>query len=54
LPVVPPSAVLEQRPEYLLVLAWNFFDEIARQLQAYAQGGGKFVLPVPEPRIAGG
>ena len=52
LPVVPPSAVMERRPDYLLVLAWNFFDEIARQLEAYARGGGRFVLPVPEPRVA--
>jgi hypothetical protein len=54
LPVVPASAVMERRPEYLLVLAWNFFDEIARQLDAYAQAGGRFVLPVPEPRLAAG
>ncbi|HVE85077.1 MAG TPA: class I SAM-dependent methyltransferase [Myxococcales bacterium] len=54
LPVVPPQAVMERRPEYLLVLAWNFFDEIARQLDAYERGGGKFVLPVPKPQVTPG
>jgi len=54
LPVAPPSAVMERRPDYLLVLAWNFFEEIARQLEPYARAGGRFVLPVPEPRLAAG
>jgi novobiocin biosynthesis protein NovU/D-mycarose 3-C-methyltransferase len=51
LPVVGPEQVLARRPDYLLVLAWNFFDEIATQLAEYARAGGKFVLPVPEPIV---
>ena len=43
--------VLEEKPAHLLVLAWNFFDEIVKQLDAYKQGGGKFVVPVPAPRV---
>ncbi len=54
LPVVKAEHVLEAKPDYLLVLAWNFFDEIARQLAAYEKGGGQFVLPVPTPRIQKG
>ena len=38
----------------LLVLAWNFYDEIRRQLEAYGRAGGRFMLPVPEPRIDDG
>jgi hypothetical protein len=52
LPVVGPEKVLAEQPAHLLVLAWNFYDEIARQLEGYARAGGKFVLPVPTPRIA--
>jgi hypothetical protein len=51
LPVVAPQHVLDERPEYLLVLAWNFVDEIERQLSTYADTGGRFVVPVPEPRL---
>jgi hypothetical protein len=51
LPVVPAEEVQKRRPDYLLVLAWNFYDEIRRQQAAYAKAGGKFVLPVPKPKV---
>jgi hypothetical protein len=51
LPVVGPERVLAEKPAHLLVLAWNFIDEIEKQLDAYKQAGGKFVVPVPAPKI---
>jgi novobiocin biosynthesis protein NovU/D-mycarose 3-C-methyltransferase len=51
LPVVGPERVLAERPDFLLVLAWNLFDEIAEQQAAYRRAGGTFVVPVPEPTI---
>ena len=51
LPVVSPSAILEERPEYVLILAWNFANEIIRQLSEYRNAGGKFIVPLPEPGI---
>ncbi len=51
LPVVGPDRVLQDKPTHLLVLAWNFFDEIVRQLDGYRQAGGKFVVPVPAPQV---
>jgi SAM-dependent methyltransferase len=51
LPIVDPSELLERRPDYLLLLAWNFADEIMAQQAAYAAGGGRFIVPVPEPRV---
>lgn len=54
IPVVAPDQVLAQKPDYLVVLAWNFFDEIARQLADYERAGGKFILPLPEPRVVAG
>ncbi len=52
LPVVAPERVIAERPAHLVVLAWNFLDEIRAQLHAYEAGGGRFVVPVPRPRVA--
>ena len=51
IPVLPVEAIMERRPDYLLVLPWNFADEIMRQQRAYADAGGRFILPIPTPRI---
>lgn len=53
IPIHGPEIIAEQRPDYLLVLAWNFFDEIREQLSDYEASGGKFIVPLPYPRIVG-
>lgn len=52
IPVLAPEQIQAKKPDYLVVLAWNFFDEIKRQQHAFSTTGGKFVLPLPTPQIA--
>lgn len=52
-PVVPPDRILADQPDYLLILAWNFADEIMQQQAAYRARGGQFILPVPEVSVIG-
>ena len=51
LPVYDVSRILSDRPDYVLILAWNFSDEIIRQQSAYHKSGGHFIIPVPSPKI---
>jgi SAM-dependent methyltransferase len=51
IPIFDDNKLIEKMPNYALILAWNFANEIMQNLSEYRQKGGKFIIPIPEPKI---
>lgn len=51
LPIRAPKALIDESPTHVVLLTWNFADEILEQQAAYRKQGGRFIIPVPEPQI---
>jgi 2-polyprenyl-3-methyl-5-hydroxy-6-metoxy-1,4-benzoquinol methylase len=51
IPIYGPEKIDEARPDYVLILPWNFKDEVIRQMARIRDWGGKFVVPIPETRV---
>jgi hypothetical protein len=51
IPIYSPDRIRETRPDYVLILPWNFKEEIIGQLDYIREWGGRFIVPIPEPKV---
>jgi SAM-dependent methyltransferase len=51
IPVLPAQALYERKPDYALVLAWNFAPSIMAKHKAFSEAGGRFVVPLPRVEV---
>jgi SAM-dependent methyltransferase len=51
--ISPPERIMQEMPDYVLLLAWNVKDEIVEQEAEYLERGGRFIVPIPRPVVLG-
>ena len=51
IPILHPDAIREARPDFVLILPWNFKDEIVAQLAYIREWGGRCVVPIPRVQV---
>ena len=51
IPVLPPEALIEARPDYVMILPWNIAEEVMSGMGIIREWGGQFVVPIPLTRI---
>ena len=51
IPIVPPNKLKSDNPDYAILFAYNYFDEVIKKESDFIKKGGKFIVPLPEPKI---
>jgi hypothetical protein len=53
IPIISEAAVLEQSPDYLLILPWHFRETFMVNLEPYLASGGRLIFPLPDIEVVG-
>ena len=51
IPVLPPEAIYEYNPDYVIILAWRYYEPIIKKHKKYLDAGGHFIVPLPDLKI---
>jgi SAM-dependent methyltransferase len=51
IPCLPSDQLEEKRPDYVVVFAWRYFEQIRKKHLGYEQGRGHYILPLPELEV---
>jgi C-methyltransferase C-terminal domain len=51
IPIHAPERIDEVRPDYIMILPWNFKDEILHQMEHVREWGARFIVPIPSPQV---
>ena len=51
IPIFPLDRIIETKPDYVLILPWNFKAEIMEQMSRIRDWGGKFLVPIPTVKV---
>ena len=53
IPIISEEESRARKPDYYFALPWHFLDEFLEREQQFLQGGGKFIVPLPEVQLVG-
>ena len=51
IPIFSPKELYKRKPDYVLILAWNFAGPIIKMHKKYSEEIGKFIIPMPKPGV---
>ena len=51
IPVVPAQELYNRKPDYVVILAWNFAKPIIEKHSAFREAGGRFIVPLPKVEV---